>query len=106
MISLLFKTFIAFVFLDVASGIYNSAMKGIMNSKTMKQGILKKLGLVFIVILTYFTSLILENDLIYNSTLIFYIVEEGMSVLENTQDYIPIPDSLKKALGGLNGNKE
>lgn len=91
---------------DVISGLYKAYETNTLSSKVMKKGILNKLSLFLIVGLAWILDNFVNSGILYQTICIFYISEEGLSVLENLKDYIPIPDKLRDALGGLDGKQQ
>lgn len=91
---------VLFIALDVVSGVIKGFLNQQLNSKAMRDGLTKKVGIFCLATLSWALSQLTEFSPIYDSVCMFYVVEEALSIIENLQDYIPIPDVLKKALGG------
>ena len=75
-----------------------------LSSKIGFQGILKKVGILLIVMLGVLVDRVTGNTGAVRTLVIYYFVaNEGLSVLENLgQCGVPIPASIKKALKALN----
>lgn len=91
---------VLFIVLDVISGVIDAYLKHELNSSEMREGLTTKVGIFCLATLSWVLSQLTEFSPIYDSVCMFYVVEEALSIIENLQDYIPIPDVLKKALGG------
>ena len=94
---------LAIVF-DYISGMIKAFHTKTLSSKIGFQGILKKVGILLIVMLGVLVDRVTGNTGAVRTLVIYYFVaNEGLSVLENlSQCGIPIPTSIKKALKALN----
>ena len=91
--------------IDVASGVINAWIEGNISSKKMKIGLLGKLYEVIIVVISAILDYILDMNVITKGTIIFYSIQEILSILENTARYISYPKFIKDALEVLNKHK-
>ena len=96
---LLLKTIIALVILDYATGIFKGIYEKKLSSEIGFKGILKKI-MIFIVIATAWTiqKLLGEAVALREIVIMFFVVNEALSLLENAAVLIPIPDKLKETL--------
>lgn len=70
-------------------------------------GIVKKFIMLIIVSMAYVLSNLVEPVLpLREIVIVFFISNEGISILENAAVFIPIPDELKKALNKLREDNE
>lgn len=94
---------LAIVF-DYISGIIKAFHTKTLSSKIGFQGILKKVGILLIVMLGVLVDRVTGNTGAVRTLVIYYFVaNEGLSVIENLgQCGVPIPASIKKALKALN----
>lgn len=94
---------LAIVF-DYISGIIKAFHAKTLSSKIGFQGILKKVGILLIVMLGVLVDRVTGNTGAVRTLVIYYFVaNEGLSVIENLgQCGVPIPASIKKALKALN----
>lgn len=70
-------------------------------------GIVKKFIMLIIVSMAYVLSNLVEPVLpLREIVIVFFISNEGISILENAAVFIPIPDELKKALNKLREENE
>ncbi|MDO5123653.1 MAG: phage holin family protein [Eubacteriales bacterium] len=95
----LFMTLLAVLVLDYLTAIFRAIYLKKMSSSLCLDGIIKKLLCLVIVIF----SVVLENLLagevaLREITLLFFVANEGLSVLENVTDIIPLPQKLKDIL--------
>ena len=95
--------FLAIVF-DYISGMIKAFHTKTLSSKIGFQGILKKVGILIIVMLGVLVDRVTGNTGAVRTLVIYYFVaNEGLSVIENIgQCGVPIPTSIKKALKALN----
>ena len=94
---------LAIVF-DYISGMIKAFHTKTLSSKIGFQGILKKVGILLIVMLGVLVDRVTGNTGAVRTLVIYYFVaSEGLSVIENLgQCGVPIPASIKKALKALN----
>lgn len=94
---------LAIVF-DYVSGMIKAFHSKTLSSKIGFQGILKKVGILLIVMLGVLIDRVTGNTGAVRTLVIYYFVaNEGLSVIENLgQCGVPIPASIKKALKALN----
>ncbi|WP_033166884.1 phage holin family protein [Clostridium sp. KNHs205] len=96
---LLLKTIIVLVILDYATGVIKGIYEKKLSSEIGFRGILKKI-MIFIVITTAWTiqKLLGEAIALREIVIMFFIVNEALSLLENAAVLIPIPPKLKETL--------
>lgn len=96
---LLLKSIIALVVLDYITRILASIYTKTLSSQAGFKGLIKKI-FIFIVIATSFIIQQIVGDAIplREVTVIFFICNEGISILENASEFIPIPEKLKSVL--------
>ena len=94
--------------LDFITGIVKAFQKNCLNSEICFTGIVKKFYMVVIVLLCISIDYYLKTDLT-NIILSFFCANEALSIIENTGEYIPLPDWMKEKFvqirGGKNENK-
>lgn len=97
---------LVFIALDYISGLIKAYCTKTLSSKIGFKGILKKVGILSIVILSVLLDRLGGNTGAIRTLVIYYFVaNEGLSVLENFAEAgIPIPKSIKKSL--MNIKKE
>lgn len=98
-LDLLLKTIILLVILDYITGVIKGIYEKNLSSEIGFKGILKKI-MIFIVIATAWTiqKLLGEAIALREIVIMFFVVNEALSLLENAAVLIPIPDKLKETL--------
>lgn len=88
------------IVLDYISGIIKAYMTKELSSKIGLKGILKKVGILLIVMLSVLVDRVTgETGAIRTLVIYYFVANEGLSILENLgQAGVPIPESIKKAL--------
>ena len=91
---------LVFIALDYISGLIKAYCTKTLSSKIGFRGILKKVGILAIVVLSVSLDRLAGNTGAIRTLVTYYFVaNEGLSVLENFAEAgIPIPKSLKNAL--------
>ena len=88
----------AAIIIDYATGITASYVKRRISSKVGFIGVLKKLCYYAVVAVSVILSYLLQVD-VFNITIIFLIVNEIVSIIENLENIgVPIPPIIKKSL--------
>ena len=102
------KALVALVILDYATGVLKAIYTKTLSSAIGFKGLIRKI-VIFIVIATAVIVQMVVGDAIplREVTIIFFLCNEGISLLENASEFIPIPDKLKDTLIQLRDkNKE
>ena len=88
------------IILDYISGIIKAFNSKQLSSKIGFKGILKKIGILILVMLSVLVDRVSGNTGAIRTLVIYYFVaNEGLSILENLGEAgIPIPNAIKKAL--------
>lgn len=108
------KVLLIIMLIDMLTGITSAIMNkstktdsGALNSYVVWKGILKKLTTLLMICMAYQLDLIFGTTIIRDATVIFYIFDEGVSVLENCGRIgIPLPTVITKALDILKEKSE
>lgn len=95
---LLFKTLIIFIIIDYITGVLRAIYTKKLSSKVGAKGIIKKIGYIFLVIIsTLIDNLLNYTGNIRNIIIYMFIANEGISILENWAKMgIIIPKILKE----------
>lgn len=94
--------------IDYMTGITSSFLDKSLSSKIGLRGVTKKVT-IFLIILT---SVVIDyhlnmNNLLSTATIVFYMLNESLSILENAGKIgIPIPNKLKEALEQMRKENE
>lgn len=93
------KALVALVILDYVTGVLKAFYTKTLSSEIGFKGLIKKI-VIFIVIATAVIVQTVVGDAIplREITIIFFLCNEGISLLENASEFVPIPDKLKDTL--------
>ena len=93
--------------LDYLSGLIKAFETKTLSSKIGLRGILKKVGVLLVVMLAVLIDRVTGDTGAIRTLVIYYFVaNEGLSIVENlAQAGVPIPQSIKKALKALKKEK-
>ena len=96
---LLLKSIVTLMVLDYVTGLFKSIYNKKLSSEVGFKGIIKKI-IIFIVIATAYIIQCLLGDGIplREVTILFFIANEGISLIENASEFVPIPEKLKDIL--------
>lgn len=96
---MLLKSIVILVILDYITGLLKSIYNKKLSSNTGFRGLIKKI-IIFIVIATaYVIQGVLESVIpLREITIVFFICNEAISLLENASEFVPIPEKLKEVL--------
>ena len=93
------KALVALVILDYVTGVLKALSTKTLSSAVGFKGLIKK-TVIFIVVATavIIQTVIGEAVPLREITIIFFLCNEGISLLENAAEFVPIPEKLKEAL--------
>lgn len=99
-IDLPLKVMLVFIVMDYITGMIKAFKLKKLSSKTGLSGLIKKFVMLLVVSFTVMLDRLTgANGLIRNLAVMYYIANEGLSILENASVIgIPIPEKLKDAL--------
>lgn len=89
------------IILDIVSGIIKAVIAKDLKSSILREGLLKKLLELIVVIVAFACDILLGVKYIGNIVIIAFVGMEGLSILENAGEYIPLPEGLKNILEAL-----
>lgn len=97
-----------FMAIDIITGIMKGAVKGSLRSAIGYKGMLKKAGMMLVVILAHMLDLMVGGLPVFRTMAVyFYIGNEGLSILENLgQIGVPIPNAIAKYIKQLSKKGE
>ena len=94
----------------MVAGVFRRSGKsesGALDSQAGYKGIMKKVGILFAVLIGVQLDRVLNIDLARNAIVIFFIGNEGLSIVENLGLMgIPFPDKIKQMLEQLKSKDE
>lgn len=85
-----------FVVLDMLSGCIHAILKQDLKSSVFRNGLLKKCLEFIIVILAFSLAWCSGIEELGYGTTICLVIMEGYSIIENIEEYVPIPKVLKE----------
>lgn len=96
----LLRTLLLFVAIDYVTGLLASAAEGKLSSQIGRKGIAKKVMMFAMVAVAHLIDTLIGGGyLLRDGTIIFYLCNEAISILENSgQVVLPIPEKLRKAI--------
>lgn len=104
----LIMALVAVVALDYITGVMRAGLKRKLSSSVGFQGLLKKVAIFVLVALASLLDKLVPatNEAVRASVCVFYIANEGISILENVGEMgVPLPKILKDVLKRLDGGK-
>ena len=93
------KALVALVILDYITGVLKAIYTKTLSSAVGFKGLIRKV-VIFIVIATavIVQSVIGDSIPLREIVIIFFVCNEGISLLENASQFVPIPEKLKETL--------
>lgn len=89
--------------IDYISGVIKAYVKKELSSKIGLTGLLKKVGLLLVVMVAVIIDRVTgDTGMVRNLVIYYFVANEGLSIIENLgQSGVPIPQSIRKALQAL-----
>lgn len=93
------KALVVLIVLDYITGVLKAIVTKTLSSQVGFTGLIRKI-VIFIVVATAVTVQAVVGDAIplREIVIIFFICNEGISLLENASEFVPIPEKLKETL--------
>lgn len=100
------KALVALVILDYITGVLKAIYTKTLSSHVGFKGLIRKI-IIFIVVATavIVQSVIGDSIPLREIVIIFFVCNEGISLLENASEFVPIPEKLKETLIQLREKK-
>lgn len=96
---MLLGVIITLVVLDYLTGILKAIYNKQLSSAVGYKGIIKKIFIFIVIATAYEIQKVTGNSIpLREMTLVFFISNEAISLLENSSEFIPIPPGLKDVL--------
>lgn len=110
-IDTIFKSLVLLMIIDYITGIIKAIQEKALDSEKGFFGILKKVLMLLIIVVAQQIDIIFKaqgvNLICRDAVIIFYVINEIVSIIENVGEFIPIPEKIKEVLTQLkNKNKE
>lgn len=98
---------IVLVILDYITGLAKGFYTKTVSSEIGFKGLIKKFVIFVVVVVAVVLQRVLNNSIpLREVTITFFICNEGISILENASEFIPIPQKLKDVLLQLRDKTE
>ena len=95
------------IVIDIVTGLINAFLQKELNSTKMREGLVKKFYEFVIVLIGYLLDVLLSTGTtVCIAVALFYVIEEMLSIIENTSKYVPYPEIITKTLDKLKEHKE
>lgn len=102
----LLQALLALMVIDYITGVICAIVEKKLNSEVGFKGISKKVFILLLIGLAVLLDNAMGSEIVRSFTILFYISNEGISVLENaTKLGVPFPDKLKEVLEQLKERK-
>ncbi|MGC4018953.1 MAG: phage holin family protein [Muricomes sp.] len=100
------KTILFLAAVDYITGFIKGIYTKTMSSEIGFKGLLKKIAMFFLIAVAFAIQQLVGGKIPLREVVImFYIANEGLSILENVAVLLPVPDKLKEVLLQLRDNK-
>jgi len=100
-------TLLSFITMDYITGVMKAIIGKQLSSEIGYKGIFKKILIIFMVAISHELDGIFNNTGIRYLVITFYIINEGISIIENASIIgIPIPQKIKNTLNELKENQK
>ena len=98
---------VALVILDYITGVLKAIVTKTLSSTVGFKGLIKKV-VIFIVVATavVIQSVVGEAVPLREIVIVFFLCNEGISLLENASEFVPVPEKLKETLIQLRDKEE
>lgn len=97
------KVLLIFIVCDYITGIIKGIYTKTLSSEIGFKGLLKKVVILIVVVVSATLQRLTNGVAIREIVIMFYIANEGISLLENASEFIPFPQKLKDILLQLRG---
>lgn len=97
------KVLLVFMVCDYITGIIKGIYTKTLSSEIGFKGLLKKVVILIVVIVSATLQRMSHGVAIREIVIMFYIANEGISLLENASEFIPFPEKLKDILLQIRG---
>jgi len=103
---MLLGVIVTLVVLDYLTGVLKAIYNKQLSSEIGFRGIIKKVFIFIVIAVAYEIQKVIGDSIaLREMTLMFFIANEAISLLENVSEYIPIPEKLKDVLIQLRDEK-
>lgn len=101
------KALVGLVILDYITGVLKAIYLKKLSSAIGFKGLIRKITIFIVVATAVIIQSVVGNSIpLREIVIIFFVCNEGISLLENASEFIPIPDKLKDTLIQLRDKNE
>lgn len=98
-LDVILKALLALVILDYVTGVLKAIYTKKLSSAVGFKGLIRKIVIFIVVATAVIIESVIGNSIpLREIVIIFFICNEGISLLENASEFIPIPDKLRDTL--------
>lgn len=95
-----------FAGLDIVSGVISAILSKSLKSSVFREGLLKKILEIIICIIAIFCDWLFNVSIVGAAVITALVVMEAYSILENINNYVPVPEQLKDFLNSTKEHKQ
>lgn len=100
------KALVMLVVLDYVTGVLKAIYTKTLSSEVGFKGLIRKIVIFIVIATAVIIQMVVGNVIpLREVTITFFLCNEGISLLENASEFVPIPDKLKDTLIQLRDNK-
>lgn len=100
------KALVMLVVLDYVTGVLKAIYTKTLSSEVGFKGLIQKIVIFIVIATAVIIQMVVGNVIpLREVTITFFLCNEGISLLENASEFVPIPDKLKNTLIQLRDNK-
>lgn len=100
------KALVMLVVLDYVTGVLKAIYTKTLSSEIGFKGLIRKIVIFIVIATAVIIQMVVGNVIpLREVTITFFLCNEGISLLENASEFVPIPDKLKDTLIQLRDNK-
>ena len=100
------KALFMLVVLDYVTGVLKAFYTKTLSSEVGFKGLIRKIVIFIVIATAVIIQMVVGNVIpLREVTITFFLCNEGISLLENASEFVPIPDKLKDTLIQLRDNK-
>ena len=100
------KALVALVILDYVTGVLKAIATKTLSSAIGFKGLIRKIIIFIVVAVSVIVQSVIGDSIpLREIVIIFFVCNEGISLLENASEFIPIPEKLKETLIQLRDKK-
>lgn len=96
---MLLKSIVILMVLDYVTGLLKAIYNKELSSEIGFKGLIRKITIFIVIATAYVIQGIVGDEVpLREITILFFIANEGISLIENSSEFVPIPEKLKDVL--------